>query len=589
MLRVLLCYPVEVVAPENEAMQAESGDQMKEVAPKNHGEEEVPNNQIEEMVTMGQMDSQTEEITMRNQAEKMAGISQVDGTLEDSQPEENTMWNQREEVVGNQTKNMVTGNQIESLEGEILEGLLDIQTEKITLEHQIEYEAPMYQIDGTSAWTETDQNTIEKEIKDSAAKPEHEKRYSWNLIVGMSGVSQEGSRAPNLRPGGSDQCFSDGYMPAVDKSATNHEIALASASFSSWLAEPDNTGSLSKAGTEGILKKVQSTDTVENLGNVMKKMTINNMAVPSPDMVGQKTTMETPGMADKETSMEYAHILNQVPLFKGYTIIIPQRSDTNSGMQNPQMTSGAMTRMQPMGAMTTNSTASSKPVMVNKETMVQHSYTMEQITPHTGNGNASLERLESYPAANASKETAEGTAVQHQVPETGEWQTTTSSSLTSSQAVLRIAEPNNDQSGRQSQLRQSSVVSALRRNALLLGATEPVTEKPDILTERRFVPNPNYKGHGYLNAAHPFSVVSYSITAEPEKEVCAQAGGLFGGAASGIGFGQVTGMAGTSLPLMPLNYVDKIVTELYFLQPDVFCFQSIAEWYYDRLERLLNK
>jgi len=131
------------------------------------------------------------------------------------------------------------------------------------------------------------------------------------------------------------------------------------------------------------------------------------------------------------------------------------------------------------------------------------------------------------------------------------------------------------------QLSKSEIIAALRRNALLL-RTEPALPKEDILKERHFVISPLFQRLESLNEKLSFSVVSYNISAEPETEI--------GG--SGSGFGRKiakssTGRAGTDH--LPSNYNERIIIELFYLEPDIFCLQAVEKKYWYKLEKILNK
>jgi len=159
------------------------------------------------------------------------------------------------------------------------------------------------------------------------------------------------------------------------------------------------------------------------------------------------------------------------------------------------------------------------------------------------------------------------------------------SGFVTSHPPLRLAAPQSetDQSGPrndQPRLSKSEVIAALRRNALLL-RTEPVLPKEDILKERRFV-STLVQGLEMLNEKLSFSVVSYNIMSEPETEI--------EGSGSGIGrqiANSLNVRAGTDH--LPSNYNERILIELFYLEPDIFCLQSVTEKYWYRLEKYLNK
>ena len=145
------------------------------------------------------------------------------------------------------------------------------------------------------------------------------------------------------------------------------------------------------------------------------------------------------------------------------------------------------------------------------------------------------------------------------------------SGFVTAHSPFQLAAPENESGPRNDQppLSKSEMyrAAALRRKALFLRA-EQLHPKDDMLKERHIVRTlvqPNEK--------LSFKVVSYNIMTGPEA----------GSQRTGSG----TGKPGSDK--FPSNYNERILVELFYLDSDILCLQSVTEKYWCKLENLLFK
>lgn len=453
----MLCFFIlEELVPENHAEETQSGDRAKGITTEDHEAEIARKNQIKEI----EEGSQLEDFTKGNQTEEMVTEDQMEKTLED-QIGPNVSTDQPEDMA---PENQAEVNRPED------------ETEEMAAE---------YPIDEEPVWNSEDQRMVEAELREEAKKPVDERTYTWRLIVGKSLGRQIGSRAPAPRVGGEDHC----YSRAVDRSAASTAVNV------------DN---------------VRKADVIENLGIVMRSMTLTSTAAPRPYTVDQMTTTHKPVTENSEIMLEAPVVVDPTSC-----------SDKRDAVCDRLMMDGA-------GA--SNEVAAPQPATVEEQN---------------------------------------------------------TSEPTRTQSPLRLSEPDSEDTsqrpshGLPTHRSMTEILRIMRQNVEHL-TTEPALPKDDILKERRFISNQQLP---YSTAGHPFSVVSYNIMAELEKDETRQAeeartAGHSRGRGRGCGR---AGRAAIPSELLPRNYDERIIFELNFLQPDVFCFQSIAHWHWGKLEKMLNK